>query len=271
MTMKKLLLCEAFALIMIGLCACNGGQTVAQADKACDTVLFAKVGLSDTLSYSILETKCDIQANVDISYPQKYVDNVKTESLQRLFTNVVLNIPGDSVSLASAFPLYVEHLMATYRESDRAVNVEDLESDFELVQNCQLVVKIYDVYNKDGLMCVCKEESVQINDAQPEEQHSYYTFDLEKLARVRMSDMLDELKISSLIEMLKKKLLQDMGVATYDELVDLGLYNLDNLSAVDNFYVSDDSIIWNYLPRELAVRDEVRIALSKEQVLMINE
>lgn len=269
--MKKLLLCNAFALILIGLCACSDGHTVAQADKACDTVLFAKVGLSDTLTYSILETKCDIQANVDISYPQKYVDNVKTESLQRLFTNVVLNIPGDSVSLASAFPLYVEHLMTTYREGDRAVSAEDIESDFELVQNCQLVVKIYDVYNKNGLMCVCKEERVQINEALPEVQHFYYTFDLEKLSRMRMSDMFDELKINALTEMLKKKLLKDMGAASYDELVDLGLYNLDNLSAVDNFYVSDDSIIWNYLPRELAVQDEVRVALSKERVLMINE
>lgn len=269
--MKKLLLCNVFVLIMTCLCACSEGKTEAQVDAVRDTVSFATVGMNDTMTYSIIGTECEIKADVEISYPQKYVDNERTDAIQRLFAAEVLGVSGDSASLASAFPLYVKHLMSAYSENDREVEPDELESDFEPAQSCQLTVKIYNVYNKGGLMCICKEERVQINETLPEVQHSYYTFDLDRMSRKRMSDMFDEVKFSHIIALMKNKLREDMGVASDDELVDLGLYNLDNMSVVDNFYTTDDSIIWNYLPRELAVRDEVRIALSKETILISNE
>ena len=55
------------------------------------------------------------------------------------------------------------------------------------------------------------------------------------------------------------------------ELVDLGFYNIDNLEANDNFYVTNDSVVWNYLPRELSVFDEVQIALSRKDITMLTE
>ena len=47
--------------------------------------------------------------------------------------------------------------------------------------------------------------------------------------------------------------------------------NLDNLEANDNFYVTNDSVVWNYLPRELSVFDEVQIALSRKDITMLTE
>lgn len=84
-------------------------------------------------------------------------------------------------------------------------------------------------------------------------------------------DLVGEENVGDMIELLKAKLRSDVNAKNDDELVDLGFYNIDNLEANDNFYVTNDSVVWNYLPRELSVFDEVQIALSRKDITMLTE
>jgi hypothetical protein len=120
-------------------------------------------------------------------------------------------------------------------------------------------------------LSIGKEETVVINDKEPRVRHLYSTYNLEKMEKMSFVDLVGEENVGDMIELLKAKLRSDVNAKNDDELVDLGFYNIDNLEANDNFYVTNDSVVWNYLPRELSVFDEVQIALSRKDITMLTE
>lgn len=269
--MKKVIYCYAFSLIMLCLCACSEGKSESYAVIVGDTVSLATISLHDTTSYMIgTDERCGISADVVISYPKLYVDKDKTETLQRLFSTSVLGVSSDSASLATAFPQYLENLIARYKENDGNFDEETLEPDYEVMTDCKLTVRTYPVYNAGGLLGFCKEETAVINVGEPSTRHFYYAFDLSNPARIELSDLFPDEYSGKVAEMLKAKLRADMNVTSGDELADMGYYNYDNIVAGDNFYVTGDSIIWNFLPRELSVLEEVRISLSKSAIEMLS-
>jgi hypothetical protein len=121
------------------------------------------------------------------------------------------------------------------------------------------------------MLSIGKEETVVINDKEPRVRHLYSTYNLEKMEKMSFVDLVGEENVGDMIELLKAKLRSDVNAKNDDELVDLGFYNIDNLEANDNFYVTNDSVVWNYLPRELSVFDEVQIALSRKDITMLTE
>ena len=121
------------------------------------------------------------------------------------------------------------------------------------------------------MLSIGKEETVVINDKEPRVRHLYSTYNLEKMEKMSFVYLVGEENVGDMIELLKAKLRSDVNAKNDDELVDLGFYNIDNLEANDNFYVTNDSVVWNYLPRELSVFDEVQIALSRKDITMLTE
>lgn len=260
-----------FSLIVLCLCACSEGKNEKVAEVNCDTVSLATINLHDTTSFLVLGGKmCEISADMAISYPKMYVDKEKTEILQRLFSTIILGVSADSVSLATAFPQCMENLIARYKGIDDNYNEEIGEFDYEVMTDCKLSVKTYPMYNNAGLLGFCKEESAIVNGEYPLVRHFYYAFDLNKLCRIELSDLFSEENSSKVAEMMKDKLRADFNVLNDDELANMGYYNFDNIEPVDNFYVTTDSIIWNFLPRELSVMDEVRISLGRENIEMLS-
>lgn len=260
-----------FSLIVLCLCACSEGKNEIVAEVKCDTVSLATINLHDTTSFLVPggET-CKIMADMEISYPKMYVDKERTEALQRLFSTMVLGVPSDSVSLATAFPQCMENMIARYKGIDGNYDEENGEFDYDVMTDCELSVKTYPMYNNCGLLGFCKEESAVVNGEQPSVRHYYYAFDLNKLCRIELTDLFSEENSGKVAEMLKEKLRVDMNVASDDELADMGYYNFDNIEPVDNFYVTKDSIVWTFLPRELSVKDEVRISLERKEIEMLS-
>ncbi len=270
--MNKLLYVGAIVLIAMYLCACEEKKQVGMSDMAVvDTVEVSTIKVCDTASYKAAEEDCKIEAQVEFTYPKFFVNKDKTDELQDLYTTSVLEIQADSMSLATAFPGYVEMLINSYKEVNGAYEGEDYEKDYEIAKTCNLQVKIAVLYNNYNLLSIGKEETVVINDKEPRVRHLYSTYNLEKMEKMSFVDLVGEENVGDMIELLKAKLRSDVNAKNDDELVDLGFYNIDNLEANDNFYVTNDSVVWNYLPRELSVFDEVQIALSRKDIIMLTE
>lgn len=265
--MMKQTLWSALSLIMICLCGCEGGKTEKSVMAEGDTVAMATISLHDTMSYLITNNKqCRISADVEFRYPKYYVDNEKTVALQKLYAANVLNVTSDSVSLASAFPEYVDNLIKQYKENEIEVVEDGIEADYEPMSECKLQVKIYPVYNACGILSVCKEETALIDEDIPAKLHFYNTFNLSEMKKLETSDIIPEEAISQVEEALRIKLRSNLNVINDDEMADLGYYNFENLKVSENFYLTADSIVWNFMPRELSVLEEVRISLGRNEV-----
>lgn len=265
--MKKQAFFTALLLIMTWLSGCKNEKAVKPSVSECDTVAMATINLCDTVDYSILnDVNSHISANVEITYPKTYVNNENTDALQKIYAKSVLNVSSDSSSLASAFSHYVDNLVNRYVYNTYDLSDEEILSDYEPIVDCKLRVKIYPVYNADGLLSVCKEETSIIDDKTPEKRHFYYVINLLKMDKVEIYDIFSDESLTHVAELLKNKLRKDLNVANDDEFADLGYYNFDNLSVSENFYITADSIVWNYSPRELSVLNEVKISLSRNEI-----
>ena len=53
-------------------------------------------------------------------------------------------------------------------------------------------------------------------------------------------------------QLLKEKLLKQLNVDDEDALTGLGYFNLDNITANDNFYFDENGVTWNYVTYEIA-------------------
>lgn len=265
--MRKLVYIGALALIAICLYACNDKKHINDAAVECvDTIEVSTIKVCDSLSYVAGAEVCNITTQVEFVYPKFYLSNEKTNELQGLYTLSVLDIQADSISLATAFPMFVEYLMNSYKEVNISFDEDNFEGDYELIKNCDVDVKITICYNRGALFSVCKKEVAIINGASPQVRHIYSTYNLTEMKRVTFAELVGEENVVSVIELLKAKLRNDTNAKNDEELADMGFYNIDNLGGNDNFYLTNDSVVWNYLPRELSVFEEVRISLSREEI-----
>lgn len=262
--MVKNALYYVLALIITCLCACSDGKTD-NFNVGKDTVSLARISLTDTVGYMLSEKdSCKISANVEITYPTLFVDKNRTEVLQRIFAEKVLEVLADTLSLASAFPVYVEKLVGRYE----SVTIEEYqeEPDYEPVKNCVLNVKISAIYNGGGIVCFERIETSRLDDSEPETRSDYYMVDLTQFKRIGVLDLFAEEDLLHVEDMLKACLRANAGVESDDDLVDLGYYNIDNMGVNNNFYIDAEGITWCYPPRELSVLEEVKISLDYDML-----
>jgi hypothetical protein len=242
-----------FAIVLI-FANCKGVSKEEEAMPS-DSVALNTMKLSDTVSFKLNQGgKCDILANATIAYPNKYKDKSTTEKLQKLFATVVLEA-GDSVSFKDALKEYPNVILNQYGPTNDISQVSDYEDDDENSDNDKYnsSVNISVIYNKNDIITFCKEEVKMKNGEVAMKTHSYYNFDLQTIALIDLSNMFKETSLNDICQLLKNQLLAQNNVKTEDELNDLGYYNLDNLTVSNNFYFTDDAVIWCYSPLEVAV------------------
>lgn len=256
---------HVFLLIIICLCACNNSR-VDDNNIFKDTVDIAKIHLIDTTTYLLANnTESKIASNIEISYPQLYIDRDKTELLQHLFLEYVLDVSADSLSLASCFQVFANDKIEKFAEDIR----ELYESEYDLFIGLkpEININICPIYNKQGLIIFKKNEERIGYNANITLYNNYYTIDLNNMTKVGIEELFTEDDIPLISELLKTQLRENMNVSSNDELVELGFYNIDNLIANDNFLINDKSVTWNFNPRELSVVDEVKISLDYNKLL----
>lgn len=251
------------------LSGCNG---LSRSSKmmSTDSVAIKSICLADT-SYFPLTTggKCDIFANVQIAYPESYLDGQSTKQLQRLFARSVLEV-SDSISFDEIFESYITNIMHQYGVSDNE-KPEDVEDDYESVYQYASNTSISPVYNCNKILSFCKTEVTKKNGKQTMLTHRYYNFDLTTMKRIEYNDLFLDSSMEDVAAIIKKVLVKQMNVKNEEELINLGYFNLDNLRATNNFCIGKDGVTWTYLPYEIALLSvgETNVTVSYDDLDML--
>ena len=264
---------QVVTLMSLGLwlMSCSGSSS-SSFDSA-DTVTVAMVKMTDTTSFTKSNgEKCQIFAESSFNYPTSYRNKELLAALQRLYAQNVLEAP-DSLSLNDAMRACVANSLKQYEFSDSILEDEDL-TDYPPQQttikyNTSINVIVH--YKARGIFNVCRVEVVKKNDKISSVTHRYYTFDLDNMKRVGLNDLFAENCINEVTKLLRTSLLEQNKVKTDEELNDLGYFNIDNLSATDNFCFDADGLTWSFLPNQLAVYavGEPRVTIDYRTLLKL--
>lgn len=233
--------------------SCNKGAADADNYNG-DTVAVETVKLSDTSSFVKGKgDKCTIIAEASIAMPVKYMDDNSIEALRKLVCKHLF-YAADYVGVDEAMKLYIGNTLHQYDFSDAPESDEiELDNTTENVQtyNNSVTVSVY--YNKHNIITFCKVEVVKKDGQVTSVTHRYYSFDLESMSFIGISNIIREDAMQALCNELRNRLMVNNKVTTNDQLNEIGYFNIDNLNVTRNFYFDKNGITWSYLPNELAV------------------
>lgn len=264
---------SAMALLLLALtlaaAACSGPaatQTAAKRQQAQVDLSSLKMSASDNFDLPG-GSKCQVLADVAVTYPKAFKDSASTRRLQQLYIATVMGMP-DSLDMAQAVKAYTDSIISDNRmsRSDSDLVLDD-ENTLRAVNQYVFAVNITLAFHQNDVLTFCKEESVNKN-GHVAKTHRYYNFDLRNITVIGL-DMLNDDELGHVTDLLKEKLREQNKVQTDDELNDLGYFNIDNLAPTRNFSFDENGITWSYLPQELSANaiEEPKITLTYEQLL----
>lgn len=249
--MRKSIKYVVLSMLVTSLIGSCGGLKSKQPEMSADSVTVNMTDVVDTISYILSDkSQCSVMAEAKIAYPDAYKDKESTAKLQHLFSSVVLDVPSDSIGLNGAFNKFVKNVLGQYGEDADGTKYED--DDREIVYKYNSVTNIYVVYNKDGFLSFCKEETTKKNDVVTMVTHNYYNISLAKMSKIELNNIFAEENISDISDLLKRRLLVQLHAKDESELIDMGYFNLDNLVANNNFRISENGITWTFGTFEIA-------------------
>ena len=258
---------KIFSVITLFLIICGCNQAQKGNEEYSSTVKFDSIICKDSV-IDINHSK--IYAITDVTYPTAYKNANMYDKLMRTFYSNILNIDGtDSLDIKYIVKKFTLNIIDSYRTPEKDDSVyEEYADGSEDVHEYEIANIIKPIYNNKGILCVGKTNTIKKNGKQTMQTSNFYTFNLKSMERIMITDIFDESSISSINKILKSELLIKEGVDTPAQLIDLGYFNIDNLSVNNNFYLTDNEIIFNYEPYEIACLPigEISIALKIEQL-----
>ena len=126
------------------------------------------------------------------------------------------------------------------------------KDDYSPTLRLDICQKINVAYNGNGLICFRKASEMRKNGKPTIQTNKYYTFDLDKMTRISITDLIRSEYQSEVNELLKQQLLKQEDIKSPSQLFELGYFNIENLSVTNNFYLTHKSIIFVYEPYEIA-------------------
>lgn len=245
MKCKITTLALCLAIMLTAFTSCGDGKG---SSTDCDSISFSTTRVSDTSSFTRSNGEaCKVYVITDLSIPNTYKGKAVGKDFLKLFTATVLE-GNDSTNMETAIKQLVTDRLANNVQRGTGEHEED---DAIPTSNIEISVKVYPVYNNKGMLSMCFEETVK-KDAVSSTVHSYYNYDMEKCAVVDMGDF-TESSTNELNLLLQKKLMEQNKVESVDDLSSIGYFDIYNLSATSNFYITDNGLVWSYKPQELTV------------------
>lgn len=223
-----------------------------------DTVQFETISVADSNLFKMSDGKdCTIKASIAISYPAKYKDATSTLKLTRLFTNAILDANIDSLEIKKISAQYLRNILDQFGTYNADIDScmqdnNDSNTDISIFSQYSTDIKVTPIFNQDNIIAFCKEEITKRDGKISMSSHNYYTFDLKTLSQIELNNIFDDEAISEITQLLKNKLIDQLKVENENALYEMGYFNLDNLIANNNFYVSNKGITWGFLPYEIA-------------------
>lgn len=195
-----------------------------------------------------------ITVKADIVYPTFYKDKQNSDGIQSLFAQHILNIQEtDSIDIKKKIHQYSHDILEAYKMPPANEQIEETDKDdYSPTPRLDICQKINVAYNGNGLICFRKASEMRKNGKPTIQTNKYYTFDLDKMTRISITDLIRSEYQSEVNELLKQQLLKQEDIKSPSQLFELGYFNIENLSVTNNFYLTPKSIIFVYEPYEIA-------------------
>lgn len=247
---------------------CGAGGNVS---SDCDTVAFVAQKNSDSISFPISKGGTGVaKAKVVLMVPSQYRDTAETAKLQHMLA-AWLTSSDTIVSDGNLATMCVAMLLSRF-DTGEVYEIDDVNSDFEVLDNDRLSVDMnVDVapcFNAQSLLSMCRTSTTRYNNEEPSTEHTFYNVNLATMKRITLDDIFREEALPALNNLLKQQLVAGAGAKDVNDMLELGYFNLDNLTANNNFKITPEGLTWVYLPLEIACFrvGETQISLSYDEL-----
>lgn len=233
--------------LLVSGCNADGGDE----QNEIATPKIEHISKTDSVAYGHGTGKtCRVEAIINADYPVYYGNDSLTRKLQRVYIKDVLGVFQDSISVDDAFTEASDMLLRQFGESEDEIM-------YGVVPNVQILnykatIDVSVFRNSGGVLTFCKHEVVNKDREATVDMHHYINFDLSAMRKIEIFDLFEEAALQDVSQLLKEKLLKQLNVDDEDALTGLGYFNLDNITANDNFYFDENGVTWNYVTYEIA-------------------
>ena len=255
------------AICIILFSNCKGNHSNYFNESDCDSVAISTITQSDTVQFkAITGDDCIAYINANITYPTYFKDEATLHNLNTLFFNVVLE-SQHSGDITQVTKNYISTLLKQYGV-DESEKEEHVELDYKCCKSYGSNIDIAIEYNRNGILTFSKACTTLKDRDTTLITHEYFNFDLFTMKYITLDDVVSHSCIDNVTSALKEKLIKDNNVVSEDELINLGYYNIDNLKAHNNFRLTNEGIIWSFLPYEIAllIVGETEILLTYDEL-----
>ena len=224
-----------------------------------DSVMFKNVILVDSVCFSdAVNAVSKIKVKVNIDLLQHYKDTAAFADFKSHFIKFLFGVDTVCANSEEDVNVYVKSFFNNFRSADslaiggldgKFLDVEELEGVPECLLDAE--INVFNVYNKSGIVSVCKEKILHFENQEKSVEHYYMNYNLKRQEVIDLASLFNVENYEDLNVMLRRKLMADNNAESEDDLISCGYFNLDNLAVTDNFKITDNGVVWCYQPLEI--------------------
>lgn len=249
-----------FGTLLLILNSC-GNKTDNTTAHQCDSLKYNIIAISDSIKDA---TGSTIIVNANVALP---INESGDKDISSVYNKYLLNLKNDSITGENAVITYVKKILDFYKTPAENIPPE-LEDETEKVSKYEINHNITPIFNSCNIFCVMKNTNMKKDGNSTIETNNYFSFNTSNCSRINIMDIIKDEYSTDINNLLKERLMQQEGVTNQSQLIDLGYFNIDNLSINNNFFFVDDKIVFAYEPYEIACLQvgEVCIALELDEI-----
>ena len=249
-----------FGTLLLILNSC-GNKTDNTTAHQCDSLKYNIIAISDSIKDA---TGSTIIVNANVALP---INESGDKDISSVYNKYLLNLKNDSITGENAVITYVKKILDFYKSPAENIPSE-LEDETEKVSKYEINHNITPIFNSCNIFCVMKNTNMKKDGNSTIETNNYFSFNTSNCSRINIMDIIKDEYSTDINNLLKERLMQQEGVGNQSQLIDLGYFNIDNLSINNNFFFKDNKIVFAYEPYEIACLQvgEVCIALEIDEL-----
>lgn len=249
-----------FGTLLLILNSC-GNKTDNTTAHQCDSLKYNIIAISDSIKDA---TGSTIIVNANVALP---INESGDKDISSVYNKYLLNLKNDSITGKNAVITYVKKILDFYKTPAENIPSE-LEDETEKVSKYEINHNITPIFNSCNIFCVMKNTNMKKDGNSTIETNNYFSFNTSNCSRINIMDIIKDEYSTDINNLLKDRLMQQEGVGNQSQLIDLGYFNIDNLSINNNFFFKDNKIVFAYEPYEIACLQvgEVCIALEIDEL-----
>lgn len=249
-----------FGTLLLILNSC-GNKTDNTTAHQCDSLKYNIIAISDSIKDA---TGSTIIVNANVALP---LNESGDKDISSVYNKYLLNLKNDSITGENAVITYVKKILDFYKTPAENIPPE-LEDETEKVSKYEINHNITPIFNSCNIFCVMKNTNMKKDGNSTIETNNYFSFNTSNCSRINIMDIIKDEYSTDINNLLKERLMQQEGVTNQSQLIDLGYFNIDNLSINNNFFFKDNKIVFAYEPYEIACLQvgEVCIALEIDEL-----